>query len=71
MKILNYGSINKDFVYAVEDFVRSGETIKTIEFKDFLGGKVKPKYCRLLNLVIKFFMLVWKIIKNDIQIKII
>ena len=39
MKILNFGSINKDYVYSVNEFVSPGETIKTYEFKEFLGGK--------------------------------
>jgi len=39
MKILNFGSINKDFVYEVKDFVSQGETIESLTFKEFLGGK--------------------------------
>ena len=39
MKILNFGSINKDYVYSVNKFVDPGETIKTNDFKEFLGGK--------------------------------
>ena len=39
MKILNFGSINKDYVYSVNEFVSPGETIKTNDFKEFLGGK--------------------------------
>ena len=39
MKILNFGSINKDYVYSVNEFVNPGETIKTNDFKEFLGGK--------------------------------
>ena len=39
MKILNFGSINKDYVYSVNEFVNPGETIKTNGFKEFLGGK--------------------------------
>ena len=39
MKILNFGSINKDYVYSVNELVGPGETIKTNNFKEFLGGK--------------------------------
>ena len=39
MKILNIGSINIDYVYEVDDFVTSGETIPSKNFKTFLGGK--------------------------------
>ena len=33
MKILNIGSINIDYVYEVDDFVKSGETIPSNNFK--------------------------------------
>lgn len=39
MKILNFGSINKDFVYLVENFVQSGQTISSKKYEVFLGGK--------------------------------
>ena len=39
MKILNIGSINIDYVYEVDNFVKSGETIPSNNFKIFLGGK--------------------------------
>ena len=39
MKILNFGSINIDYVYEVENFVKSGETIPSKNFQTFLGGK--------------------------------
>ena len=39
MKILNFGSINKDLVYNVEDFVKPGETISSRDYGVFLGGK--------------------------------
>ena len=68
MKILNFGSINKDFVYTVEDFVKSGETIKTIEFKDFLGGKGLNQSVAVAKSGNKIFH-AGCINKNDIQIK--
>lgn len=39
MKILNFGSLNIDYVYHVEDFVRKGETISSSELNVFAGGK--------------------------------
>lgn len=39
MKILNFGSINIDNVYHVDDFVRPGETKKSLGFQVFPGGK--------------------------------
>ncbi len=39
MKILNFGSINKDFFYSVDDFVRPGETISSIRYNVKIGGK--------------------------------
>lgn len=39
MKVLNFGSLNIDYVYKVKDFVRSGETISSLERNIFCGGK--------------------------------
>lgn len=39
MKILNFGSLNLDYVYDVDHFVRKGETIASREMKIFCGGK--------------------------------
>lgn len=39
MKILNFGSINIDNVYHVDDFVKPGETKKSLSFQVFPGGK--------------------------------
>lgn len=39
MKILNFGSINKDFFYSVNDFVRPGETISSNGYNIKIGGK--------------------------------
>ena len=39
MKILNFGSLNIDYVYKVEHFVRPGETISSQELSTFCGGK--------------------------------
>lgn len=39
MKILNYGSINIDLVYAVDHIVRPGETLASASVAKFAGGK--------------------------------
>lgn len=39
MKVLNFGSLNIDYVYGVEHFVRAGETISSNSLKLFCGGK--------------------------------
>lgn len=39
MKILNFGSLNIDNVYSVEDFVKRGETISSTALNIFPGGK--------------------------------
>jgi ribokinase len=37
--VLNFGSLNVDHVYGVEQFVRPGETISCREYRRFAGGK--------------------------------
>ncbi len=37
--IYNYGSLNIDYVYTVNDFVRQGETIASLDMQTFAGGK--------------------------------
>lgn len=39
MRFLNFGSLNLDFVYDVEHFVRPGETISSAALNTFSGGK--------------------------------
>lgn len=39
MKILNFGSLNIDFVYQVDHFVRGGETLSSSKLEKFCGGK--------------------------------
>ena len=39
MKILNFGSLNIDYVYRVDHFVRKGETISSRSLQVFSGGK--------------------------------
>ena len=39
MKIFNFGSLNVDRVYRVQDFVRAGETILAENLSYFPGGK--------------------------------
>lgn len=39
MRILNFGSLNMDYVYSVEHFVCPGETISSTKLEIFCGGK--------------------------------
>lgn len=39
MKVLNFGSLNMDYVYAVDSFLRPGETKSADGRETFLGGK--------------------------------
>lgn len=39
MKILNFGSLNIDYVYSVDHFVRPGETLSSDKLELFCGGK--------------------------------
>lgn len=39
MKILNFGSLNIDNVYNVKNFVQPGETILSLDYNVFCGGK--------------------------------
>ena len=39
MKVLNFGSLNLDYVYDVDHFVREGETLSSTDMNVFCGGK--------------------------------
>lgn len=39
MKILNFGSLNIDYVYTVGHFVQPGETVRSEKLEQFCGGK--------------------------------
>ena len=39
MKVLNFGSLNIDYVYDVDDFVKKGETISSKALNVFVVGK--------------------------------
>ena len=39
MRILNFGSLNNDNVYAVDHFIRPGETMSSLGMEVFCGGK--------------------------------
>jgi len=39
MKVLNFGSLNLDYVYDVPHFVRAGETLASTRLSTFCGGK--------------------------------
>ncbi len=42
MRILNFGSLNIDNVYAVDHFIRPGETMSSLGMEVFCGGKAEP-----------------------------
>ena len=39
MKVLNFGSLNYDYVYQVDHMVRAGETLASAGMERFFGGK--------------------------------
>ena len=39
MKVLNFGSLNLDYVYGVKHIVKPGETQDTLDRNIFCGGK--------------------------------
>ena len=39
MRVLNFGSLNIDYVYSVDHFVRGGETLSSSKMEIFSGGK--------------------------------
>lgn len=39
MKILNFGSLNIDYVYHMDHFVCPGETLRAKSLENFSGGK--------------------------------
>ena len=39
MKILNFGSVNRDLVYDVPHFLKAGETLSALGHRCFAGGK--------------------------------
>lgn len=49
MKFLNFGSLNIDFVYNVENFVQAGETISSVKLETFSGGKGLNQSVALAN----------------------
>lgn len=39
MKVLNYGSLNVDYVYSVDHIIVGGETQQSFKMETFSGGK--------------------------------
>ena len=39
MKVLNYGSLNVDYVYSVDHIIVGGETQQSLKMETFSGGK--------------------------------
>ena len=64
MKILNIGSINKDYFYSVDNFAKPGETISSKSYKISLGGKGLNQSVAISKAGIKVFH-VGKINKED------
>ena len=38
MKILNFGSLNIDYVYRVKNIVTPGETVRALDMHEYCGG---------------------------------
>ena len=55
MKVINFGSLNIDFVYHVRDFVRPGETISAASTAKFPGGKGLNQSIALARAGVKTF----------------
>ncbi|MBF0443556.1 MAG: ribokinase, partial [Oligoflexales bacterium] len=49
LSIVNFGSLNIDHVYSVEHFVRPGETIASLNYQKFCGGKGLNQSVALAN----------------------
>ncbi|HOK04437.1 MAG TPA: PfkB family carbohydrate kinase, partial [Victivallales bacterium] len=54
-KILNLGSLNIDYVYFVDNFVKPGETMSSITLSKFAGGKGLNQSIALANAGAKVF----------------
>ncbi len=55
MKILNFGSLNIDYVYAVDHFVRPGETLASSSMERHSGGKGLNQSIALANAGLQVF----------------
>jgi ribokinase len=55
MQILNFGSINIDHVFFVEHFVRPGETLLSMDYRRFAGGKGYNQSIALAHAGVKVF----------------
>lgn len=49
MKILNFGSLNIDYVYQIQEFVKPGETISALGYAKHSGGKGLNQSIALAN----------------------
>ena len=47
MKVLNYGSLNVDYVYSVDHIIVGGETQHSSKLEVFSGGKGLNRWRRL------------------------
>ena len=55
MKVLNFGSLNVDYVYRVDHIVRKGETLSTQSRQEFAGGKGLNQSIALANAGLEVF----------------
>lgn len=54
-KILNFGSLNIDYVYDVQDFVKKGETAASLKRSTFTGGKGLNQTVAMLRAGLKVY----------------
>lgn len=57
MKILNFGSLNLDYVYAVDHMVQPGETLAASTMETYCGGKGLNQSIALAEQGQRFIML--------------
>lgn len=56
MKVLNYGSLNVDYVYSVDHIIVGGETQHSSKLEVFSGGKGLNQSIALRRLVYRYTM---------------
>lgn len=49
MRVLNFGSLNIDKTYSVRNIVKAGETINSLSYEEFIGGKGLNQSIALAN----------------------
>ena len=56
MKVLNYGSLNVDYVYSVDHIIVGGETQHSSKLEVFSGGKGLNQSIALAKAGVRFIM---------------